>query len=419
MSNNSENQAVVDTLNDAEFDQKVEALMSGIVDFKPGGREALIKVLNKSAEEKKQLRVKFGIDPTSTDLHIGHMVCIQKLKQFQELGHLPILLIGGFTAQVGDPSGRNSARPPLTANEVSENAKTYLDQAAKVLDLSKVEIVNNVDWFNKFDLAEMLRLASKMTINQMLAKDAFGKRLDEGSPLYIHEVFYPLLQGYDSVEIDADIELGGTDQTFNLMVGRDLQKASEKKSQHIMTMPLLVGLDGVKKMSKSSLNYVALTDSPKEMFGKLMSISDEMIYSYYELCCQLPASELAEIKDKLTKPAEFNPRDLKVALAKRIISIYYDETQASEAYEGFVAQFAKKEIPDDIPEFKVSEYQGNICELLNDQKLVPSKKEAKRMIAAGGIKIAGEKVTDIAYEVSSNDQGKVIQVGKRKFLKLV
>lgn len=386
-------------------------------EIKPGGPKALDDLLARASEEGRQLRVKLGIDPTSADLHLGHMVCIQKLKQFQDAGHLPVLIIGGYTAQVGDPSGRNEARPPLSAEDVAVNAKTYLDQVAKVLDLDKAEVHNNADWFGKFDMSEMIKLAGKVTVNQMLAKDAFGKRIDDGFPLYLHEIFYPILQGYDSVEIRADIELGGNDQIFNLMVGRDLQKTFGQKQQLAITMPLLLGLDGVKKMSKTSNNYIALTDEPAEMFAKVMSISDEMIPHYYDLAARATKAEIEKIEADLKNP-EVNPRDLKVALGKKIVSIYYDSAAADGAEEKFINQFKQNQIPDDIPEFK---YQNatKLLELMVDAKLCDSKGEAKRLVAGGGVKLDGEKLSDPQLEIASKDVEQVLQVGKRKFVKLV
>ena len=420
-------------------DEKIQKTLNGIVDFKPGGTKELEKLLKDAAKEGKQLRVKLGIDPTSTDLHLGHMVCMQKLKQFQELGHQAVLIIGGFTAQVGDPSGRNSARPPLTAEDVAKNAQTYLDQVSKVLDLNKVEIVNNADWFNKFSLNDMLKLAGKVTINQMLAKEAFGKRLDEGNPLFAHEIFYPLLQGFDSVEVKADIELGGTDQTFNLMVGRDLQKAYDQPQQHILTMPLLIGLDGQKKMSKTSLNYIALNDSPEDMFGKTMSISDEMILDYYTLCLSPSAELLKEVADKLSQRETFNPRDIKVELAMRIVETYYSKEEAARAKEHFENLFKKKLVPDDIPECNLSELKDYtldtgipLVDLMVLKELAETKAEAKRLIQGGGVKLNGEKVSDVflkltvEYMKSINDSTEnkdtpvaILQVGKKKFCKLI
>lgn len=399
-------------------DKELDILLSGIAEIKPGGPEALKKLLEKARSDKRPLRVKLGIDPTSADLHLGHMVCIQKIKQFQELGHTPILIIGGYTAQLGDPSGRNEARPSLSKEEVENYSKTYLAQVSKVLDLEKTEIVNNADWFNAFSMKEQIELASKVTVNQMLAKEAFGKRIDSGQALYLHELFYPLLQGYDSVQVNADIELGGTDQTFNLMIGRDLQKLKGQEPQLTITMPLLIGLDGQKKMSKTSLNYIALNDSPEDMFGKIMSIPDELIPDYFKLAARASKEESEEIIRKLKNKSEFNPRDLKAELGTKIVSIYYDETLAKKALENFESIFKEKQIPKDIPEIKL-EKETEIIQLIFDQGLVTSKKEAKRLFASDAIKIDGEKISDPFFLLNESQSGKVIQVGKRKFLRII
>ncbi|MDD9898142.1 MAG: tyrosine--tRNA ligase [Candidatus Melainabacteria bacterium] len=392
----------------------LETLMSGVVELKPGGADALSELLESAEKEGRQLRVKLGIDPTSSDLHLGHMVCIQKLKQFQEAGHLPVLLIGGYTAQVGDPSGRNEMRPPLSADDVQGYAQTYLDQVSRVLDLEQVEVVNNADWFDKYSMTDLVKLASKVTVNQMIAKDAFGKRLEAGNPLYAHEILYPLLQGQDSVEIKADIELGGTDQIFNLMVGRDLQKANSQKQQLCMCMPLLVGLDGTKKMSKTSANFIALNDSPKEMFGKSMSIPDELILDYFTLATDLSSEEIGAVKSRLESGE--NPRYIKDELAQEIVSIYYSAEDAKRESENFASQFAKKEIPDDIPEYKLN---GNtkLIDVMLDAGLCASKGEAKRLVAGGGVKLDGEKLSDPQAELGAN-AGAVLQAGKRKFVRI-
>ncbi len=392
----------------------VELLASGVVDLKPGGLSALKELLELAKNEKRQLRVKLGIDPTSSDLHLGHMVCIQKLKQFQDAGHLPVLIIGSYTAQIGDPSGRNEARPALSGDDVKRHAQTYLEQVARVLDLSKVEVVNNADWFDKFSMSDYVRLASRATVNQMIAKDAFGKRLDQGLPVYMHETLYPLLQGYDSYEVRADIELGGTDQLFNLMVGRDIQKAYGMKPQLALTMPLLIGLDGVKKMSKTSQNYIALSDSAQDIFGKTMSIPDELILDYFTLAARGTPAEVEAIKQRLAGGE--NPRHIKDELAQKIVSIYYSETEAKTASENFTKLFKQKEIPDDIPEFKLNGASRQLADVLVAAGLCESKGEAKRLIQGGGVKLDGEKLSDPTQEL--NTAGAVLQAGKRKFVKL-
>ncbi|MEY3370929.1 MAG: Tyrosyl-tRNA synthetase [Cyanobacteriota bacterium] len=401
------------------FQADLDLLLQGVVDIQPDGRNALEQLLTEAAKEKRQLRVKLGIDPTSSDLHIGHMVCIQKLRQFQEMGHLPVIIIGGYTAQVGDPSGRNEARPPLSADDVQNHARTYIEQVAKVIDISKAEVVNNADWFNSFSLTDIIKLASRVTVNQMISKDAFGKRISAGQPLFMHEIFYPILQGYDSVEVKSDIELGGTDQLFNLMVGRDLQRAYDQKPQLCMTMPLLVGLDGVKKMSKSYGNYIGISEDPNEIYGKTMSIPDELILDYYILAARVSSEQVQEVKYKLAHPAEFNPRDLKATLAQRLVEIYHDKDSAIKASEQFVNQFKQNQIPDDLVDYVISA-ENKLADLMVLANLCDSKGEAKRLIAGGGVKLDGEKLADPLQEILLEPgQQKVLQVGKRKFVRLV
>ncbi len=394
----------------------LEQLMSGVMELKPGGTKALEELLKEAQKDKRQLRIKLGIDPTSSDLHLGHMVCIQKLKQFQEAGHLPVLLIGGYTAQIGDPSGRNEMRPPLTATDVQKYAQTYLEQVARVLDLSKVEVVNNADWFNKFTMADMVKLASNVTVNQLIAKDAFGKRLDDGQPLYTHEIFYPLMQGYDSVELKADIELGGTDQIFNLMTGRDMQKAYGQKPQLCMTMPLLIGLDGTKKMSKTSQNYIALNDTAQDIFGKTMSIPDELILDYFILAARATPAELQQIKSRLESGE--NPRHIKDELAQKIVTIYYSAAEAKIASENFTKQFKQKEIPDDIADYKLNGGSKQLADILVAAGLCETKGEAKRLVQGGGVKLNGEKLSDPLQELVVTEP-QVLQAGKRKFVRLI
>jgi len=401
------------------FQADLDLLMQGVVDIKPDGRKALEQLLLDAAKEKRQLRVKLGIDPTSSDLHIGHMVCIQKLRQFQEMGHLPVIIIGGYTAQVGDPSGRNETRPPLSPDDVQKHGRTYIEQVAKVLDITKAEVVNNADWFNSFSLTDIIKLASRVTVNQMISKDAFGKRIDAGQPLFTHEIFYPILQGYDSVEIKSDIELGGTDQLFNLMVGRDLQRTYDQKPQLCMTMPLLVGLDGVKKMSKSYGNYIGISEDPNEIYGKTMSIPDELILDYYILAARVGPEQIQAIKQKLANPGQFNPRDLKAALAERLVEIYHDTDSAKKAGEQFINQFKQNLIPEDLEDFVINA-ENKLADLMVLANLCETKGEAKRLIAGGGVKLDGEKLADPLQEILLEPgQQKVLQVGKRKFVRLV
>jgi tyrosyl-tRNA synthetase len=332
---------------------------------------------------------------------------------------LPVIIIGGYTAQVGDPSGRNETRPALSAEDVQNHSRSYIEQVAKVIDITKAEVVNNADWFNTFSLTDIIKLASRVTVNQMISKDAFGKRIDAGQPLFMHEIFYPILQAYDSVQIKSDIELGGTDQLFNLMVGRDLQRTFEQKPQLCMTMPLLVGLDGVKKMSKSYGNYIGISESPNEIYGKTMSIPDELILDYYILAARVSPDYVQEIKHKLASPAIHNPRDLKAALAERLVEIYYDVDSAKKAGEQFVNQFKQNQIPEEMENFVLGA-DNKLVDLMVLASLCESKGEAKRLIAGGGVKLDGEKLTDPLQEIDLKPgEDRVLQVGKRKFVRLV
>jgi tyrosyl-tRNA synthetase len=411
MSNNS-----LSTANEAfshlNLDEQVEYLTQGCLEILPGGHKSLKAKLEKAATEKRQLRIKLGIDPTGADLHLGHTVCLQILRRFQNLGHKPVLLIGGFTAQLGDPTGRNEARPPLTEELVKQNASAFLVQIQKVIDLKKVEIVNNAEWLNELKLSEVLKLASTTTINQLIGKEAFGTRIEEGHPLFLHEIFYPILQGYDSVAISADVEIGGSDQRFNVLAGRDLQKHFGQDQQIIFLMPLLIGLDGKKKMSKTAENYIGLNDSPVEMFGKTMSLPDEQLIDWWQLLTDSTPQETQDFKDSMT--GGVNPRDLKMKLAKQIITAYYTATEAQLAQQDFITKFTKKEIPDEIEEFAFKAEQS-LVDLLFEAGLVPSKGEAKRLIAGQGVKINSTKA-NLEAVPQVND---IIQVGKRKFIKLV
>ncbi|MDJ0625149.1 MAG: tyrosine--tRNA ligase [Candidatus Caenarcaniphilales bacterium] len=403
---------MLERLNLQSFEEQAEYLMAGGAEVLPNGKSTLVEKLKTASEEKRPLRVKLGIDPTGSDLHLGHTVCLQVLRRFQKLGHLPVLLIGGFTAQLGDPTGRNEARPSLTESDVKENSKTFLKQIEKVIDLSKSEIVDNSDWLSNLSLTEVLKLASTTTINQLVGKEAFGERLEQGHPLYVHEIFYPILQGYDSVAIKADIELGGHDQRFNVLSGRALQKHFGQEPQIVMMFPLLIGLDGKKKMSKTSENYIAIQDSPNEMFGKTMSLPDEQLINWHELVVDSTPNDLKRVKHELETGA--NPRDIKMSLAQRIIEFYYNPEESSKAKEDFIAKFQKREIPDEIPEFKLNDSLG-LIDVLVEAEMVSSRGEAKRMIAGQGVKVNSEK----ADSETKLKLGDVIQVGKRKFVKIV
>ena len=384
----------------------------------PGGIEELAVKLQHSADTKTPLRIKLGMDPTRPDLHLGHTVVMRKLKEFQKLGHKIVLLVGGATAMIGDPSGKSETRPALTKEQVEENAKTYFAQMSKVIDISQAEVVNNADWLHKLSFTELLQLAGKVTVAQMMTRDDFAKRYAEGKPIAIHEFFYPLMQAYDSVAIDADIELGGTDQRFNTLLGRDIQVAYGKKyPQLVMMLPLLEGTDGVVKMSKTYPEHcISLTDSAKDMFGKLMSIPDTLITRYYSLLTDVPQSELIKMDEQIASNS-INPRDIKLALAHMITEEYHGKDGADKAQEDFINVVSNKGIPDDIESVKI-ESEKSILDLLVELKFVQSKGEAKRLIQGGGVKIDGEKISDMGLIIKPQ-MDVVLQAGKRKFAKLI
>ncbi len=383
--------------------------------FLPNGLSEIARLLEKADKEKRQLRVKLGIDPTNPDLHLGHTVCLYLLKRFQDLGHLPVLIIGGFTAMVGDPSGRNESRPALTHEQVMENAKSYLNQVSKILDINKIEVQNNYDWLSKLTSTELLQLAHLITVNQLVGKEAFGSRIEQGEPLYLHEVLYPILQGYDSVAVRSDIEIGGIDQTYNVLFGRHVQKHFNQEPQLVILNPLLIGLDGSKKMSKSFNNYIALNDTPDEMFGKTMSIPDELMFNYFSLT-SYTQDDANQFKLDIDKGK--NPRDIKMLLACEIVSQFYGQGMAGNAKENFIKQFQKNEIPDSIEEFSLNE-PLKVIDLMYLAQLVPSKSEAKRLIDHGGVKLKSVRVTDPNLLITKNDKDSVLQIGKRKFIKIV
>lgn len=361
----------------------------------------------KQLESGKKLRVKFGVDPTSSYLHLGHAVPLRKLKQFQDLGHTVILLIGDYTAIVGDPTGRDITRPVLSENDIKKNMKTYIKQAGKILNIKKTEVRYNSEWFAKSNFMQLIMdLTSKITVARILERDDFQKRLKEGSDIQMQEIMYPLLQGYDSVALKADVEIGGTDQKFNLLMGRKIQKKYNQPEQDILTVPLLVGVDGEKKMSKSYDNYIALEDVPENMYGKVMSIPDNLMKDYFELCTDV---SMGEVKNILAG----DPRDAKMKLAFEIVSIYHSGKEAKKAEEHFVKVIQKKEKPEDISELKPKSY--NIIEVLVEANIVSSKSDARRAIEQGGVKVNNEKISDFKLEVKSND---IIQKGKRYFIKI-
>lgn len=384
----------------------------------PGGVEELAAKFQHAHDTGKPLRIKLGMDPTRPDLHLGHTVVMRKLKEFQKLGHKIVLLVGGATAMVGDPSGKSETRPALSKEEVEKNAETYFEQMAKVLDVTNAEVVNNADWLHPMSFTDLLKLSSKITVAQMMTRDDFAKRYAEGRPISVVEFFYPLMQAYDSVAIDADIELGGTDQRFNTLLGRDIQTAYGKKyPQLVCLLPLLEGTDGVVKMSKSYPEHcISLTDSAKDMFGKLMSIPDTLITRYYSLLTDVEQSELLEM-DKQIESNSINPRDIKMRLAHMITEEYHGKEGADKAQSEFINVVSNKGIPDDIESVTI-EAETSILDLLVNLNFVASKGEAKRLIQGGGVKLDGEKLSDMGFVVTPK-MDKVLQAGKRKFAKLV
>ena len=385
-----------------------------LAELKRGTDEILSEAdLIEKLKENRPLKIKLGADPTAPDIHLGHTVVLNKLRQFQQLGHEVYFLIGDFTGMVGDPSGKNTTRPPLSREDVLRNAETYKEQIYKILDPQKTKIVFNSEWLGKLGTEGMIRLASNYTVARMLERDDFKKRFGNNQPIAIHEFIYPLLQGYDSVALEADVELGGTDQKFNLLVGRELQKSAGQKPQVAITLPLLVGLDGEKKMSKSLGNYIGVTDEPSDMFGKIMSISDELMWDWYNLLSFRPLTEIAELKAEVANGK--NPRDVKILLAKEIIARFHDEAAADAAEQEFINRFQKGAMPDEMPKFT---FEGEIglANLLKEAGLVASTSEANRMVQQGGVKIDGEKVEDARLVITASTA--VYQVGKRKFAKV-
>ena len=399
----------------ASVKEQMEVIRRGVSEIIP--EEELIKKLEKSFESGKPLNIKLGCDPTRPDLHLGHSVVLRKLAQFQELGHQAILIIGDFTALIGDPSGRNSTRPPLTEADITENAKSYFEQAYKILDKERTQIVYNSEWLGKMNFADVIKLASKYTVARMMERDDFTNRFKEGVPIRMHEILYPLAQAMDSVAIESDVELGGTDQKFNLLVGRDIQRENEMTPQVILTMPILVGTDGIEKMSKSYDNYIGISDSPKDIYGRTLSIPDNIIYNYYEVATDVSIDELAEIKLKL-EDGSGNPRDIKRTLARKLVEMYHSNEAATKAEQEFDNIFINKGIPDDIPEYKSDVAKMALIDLIMAVKFAPSKGEARRLIQQGGVSVDGEKITEL-YQDIIFDSEKVLKVGKRKFVKLL
>ncbi len=393
-------------------------VQEAMAEIRRGADEILVeKELIEKLESGKPLRIKAGFDPTAPDLHLGHTVLLNKLKQFQDMGHQILFLIGDFTGMIGDPTGKNVTRQPLTPEQVKQNAVTYQEQVFKILDREKTEVVFNSHWMNDMSSADMIRLASNHTVARMLERDDFHKRYTNGQPIAIHEFLYPLIQGYDSVVLEADVELGGTDQKFNLLMGRELQKSYGKPAQCILTMPILEGLDGVQKMSKSLNNYIGINDSPKDIFGKLMSISDDLMWRYIELLSFRNVTEIDEWRQQVEQGR--NPIEIKKEFAEEMVARFHGEQAGSDARLGFENQFKKGELPDDIPDLTLSVGAEGmlIANVLKEAGLTSSTSDAMRMIKQGAVKIDGEKVSDKSMLIQAGLEG-VFQVGKRKFARI-
>ncbi|HOK65616.1 MAG TPA: tyrosine--tRNA ligase [Anaerohalosphaeraceae bacterium] len=393
--------------------QQMQLLKRGTVEvFR---EEELAQRLAEAAKAGRPLRAKLGMDPTAPDIHLGHTVVLRKLRQFQDLGHKAVLIIGDYTARIGDPTGQNTTRPMLSPEKIQENARTYFEQAGKILDMSpdKVEVRFNSEWLADLRLADIIKLTASMTVARMLERDTFEIRYKKGDPIGIHEFLYPLMQGYDSVAIRSDVELGGTDQTFNNLVGRDLQRLAGQPAQIVITMPILIGLDGKEKMSKSKGNYIGVTDKPSDMFGKTMSIPDHLMENYFTLLTDLPADRIRE----LTDPSKTHPKEAKVLLGKLIVQQFYGEQAAEQAAEEFEKVFAQSQLPDEMPEVAVSAAPITAAKLLLQCGLAASGGEAKRAVLQGGVRINNEKITDPNQEITPHS-GMVVQVGKRKFARL-
>jgi tyrosyl-tRNA synthetase len=398
------------------IDEQLDYLRKGAVEIIR--EDDLRAKLERSARMGVPLRVKYGADPTAPDIHIGHTVVIRKLRAFQELGHTTIFLIGDFTGLIGDPSGKNTTRPQLTREEIAANAETYKTQIFKLLDPDKTVIDFNSRWMDQLGSDGFVRLASRVTVKQILERDDFQKRLTEERPIALHELLYPLVQGYDSVALSSDVELGGTDQKFNMLVGRNLQRESGQEPQVVITMPLLEGTDGVQKMSKSYGNYIGINETPNEMFGKVMSISDDLMWRYYELLTDLRPDDITRLR-AAADAGERNPRDLKVELAKRIITDFHSPADAEAAEEEFNRRFRDKEAPEEVSEKNIPPSIFKLPKLLTTAELVSSMAEARRLIEQGGVRVDGKQITQVNYEVDlSGGQSALLQVGKRRFVRV-
>lgn len=399
----------------AEAKRQLDLLKRGTAEIVP--EDELLKKLERSLRENKPLKAKLGLDPTAPDIHLGHTVVLNKLRQFQDLGHEVRLIIGDFTGRIGDPSGKSETRKQLTEAEIMANAKTYEEQIFKVLDKEHTNIYFNSEWLSPMNFVDVITLSAKYTVARMMERDDFAKRYKEGLPISVHEFFYPLMQGYDSVALEADVELGGTDQKFNLLVGRHLQREYGQEPQIALMMPILEGIDGVQKMSKSLGNYIGINEDPNEIFGKTMSITDPLITRYFELATRVPMEEIQEM-DRLMKSGQMNPRDAKIRLAREFITMFCGATAADEAEARFKLVFQKGDIPEDIPEYRTIEENAFLPKFLTDAGLVSSSSEARRMITQGAVKLNGEKIDDPEATIPLTG-GAVLQVGKRKFVRII
>ena len=395
-----------------KFENEMKIIKKGVEEII--SENELIKKLTKSKESGKPLRIKYGIDPTGYDVHIGHLVPIRKMREFQDMGHTGVIIIGDFTAQIGDPTGKDESRPPLTKDKILKNAEKYMEQLYTVLDRDKTEVRMQTEWFGDMTMSDVLKLMGKFTLAQFMAHDTFRKRYENGQTLGLHEIMYPILQSYDSVAIKADVELGATEQKFNILAGRDMQKYFGQPQQIAILSPILMGTDGKEKMSKSLNNYIAVFDTPKEKYGKTMSIPDELIINYFNYATKVSPDEIEKIEKQL-KNDEINPKIIKQRLAREIVSLYHGEDVAISAEDEFNLIFKKKDIPDDIPEFNISG-ATKIIDILTQSKTCASGGEARRMIKQNAVSIDGKKITDIFQEITEEC---VIKVGKRRFVKVI
>lgn len=398
------------------LNEQMDVIRRGAAEIIP--EDNLVRKLEHSIKSGNPLRVKLGCDPSRPDLHLGHSVVLRKLRQFQDLGHQAILIVGDFTGMIGDPSGRSKTRPPLSLDETRRNGQSYFEQATRILSAKKIQMLYNSEWLGKMTFSDVIALGSKYTVARILERDDFQKRYNNGEPISIHELLYPLAQAMDSVAVESDVELGGTDQKFNLLVGRDIQREYKQDPQVILTLPILTGTDGTEKMSKSLDNYIGITDSPREMYGKTLSVPDPLIYDYFVLTTDVPSNDLAEIKAQLAD-SSVNPRNIKRRLARELVTLYHDARAAQGAEEEFDRIFIDKELPGEIPEVTLRLDNGsiNVIRLLTETKLVASNSEARRMIAQGGVSIDGQRISDQNASIAIGSSV-VLKVGKRRFVRV-